>query len=319
MPGKQKECEGCGNMMRSDNLRRHQASICKGRMLMNTVQHINNHYRPEDGNAADALINKVIDGESTPKKRRLDFDDLSENSEQELDDSPDIEFLPGDIAELQNRAKEILKEFGNGKYDNKNELVTILDNLKARGVIKSEDYRNVNDYLSSKQQSEEEKDVESHISDTVQHLIQHDVKAIERLLEIFLEKGGETVEEDVEKLGNLVETWVQASTDEKEEMLKDLKRLLTNIHSSTDNMIKSEIPRVNFIQFEKILNDINENHHRVDEVIQRLNQGAAKEQLFWLNFFHISKYINNEQYEEMKAKAEEGNLDLDEVIFQLKQ
>ena len=61
MPGKQKECEGCGNMMRSDNLRRHQASICKGRMLMNTVQHINNHYRPEDGNAADALINKVID------------------------------------------------------------------------------------------------------------------------------------------------------------------------------------------------------------------------------------------------------------------
>ena len=61
MPGKQKECEGCGNMMRSDNLRRHQASICKGRMLMNTVQHVNNHYRPEDGNAADALINKVID------------------------------------------------------------------------------------------------------------------------------------------------------------------------------------------------------------------------------------------------------------------
>ena len=193
-----------------------------------------------------------------------------------------------------------MKEFGNGKYDNRNELVTILDNLKARGVIKSEDYRNVNDYLSSKQQSEEEKDVESHISDTVQHLIQHDVKAIERLLEIFLEKGGETVEEDVEKLGNLVETWVQASTDEKEEMLKDLKRLLTNIHSSTDNMIKSEIPRVNFIQFEKILNDINENHHRVDEVIQRLNQGnSAKEQLRTLNRLHQSKYINNEQYEEM--------------------
>ena len=258
------------------------------------------------------------DGESTAKKRRLDFDDLSE---QESDDSPDIEFLPGDIAELQNRAKEVLKEFGNGKYDNRNELVTILDNLKARGVIKSEDYRNVNDYLSSKQQSEEEeeKDVESHISDTVQYLIQHDVKAIERLLEIFLEKGGETVEEDVEKLGNLVETWVQASTDEKEETLKDLKRLLTNIHSSTDNMIKSEIPRVNFIQFEKFLNDINENHHRVDEVIQRLNQGAAKEQLFWLNQLHQSKYIDNEQYDSLKAKAEEGNLDLDEVIFQLKQ
>ena len=135
MPGKQKECEGCGNMMRSDNLRRHQASICKGRMLMNTVQHVNNHYRPEDGNAADALINKMIDGESTPKKRRLDFDDLSENSEQESDDSTDIQFLPGDIEELQDCAKQILKEFGNGKYDCSNELVTILDNLKASQKI----------------------------------------------------------------------------------------------------------------------------------------------------------------------------------------
>ena len=302
---------------RNDVLIRHQKTACRKSKDFQTVfpvKRTHNNTTPQK-----SIESSSEDGESTPKKRRLDFDDLSENSEQELDDSPDIEFLPGDIAELQNRAKEVLKEFGNGKYDNRNELVTILDNLKARGVIKSEDYRNVNGYLSSKQQSEEEKDVESHISDTVQYLIQHDVKAIERLLEIFLEKGGETVEEDVEKLGNLVETWVQASTDEKEEMLKDLKRLLTNIHSSTDNMIKSEIPRVNFIQFEKILNDINENHHRVDEVIQRLNQGAAKEQLFWLNFFHISKYINNEQYDSLKAKAEEGNLDLDEVIFQLKQ
>ena len=53
-----------------------------------------------------------------------------------------------------------MKEFGNGKYDNNNELVSILDNLKARGVIKSEDYRKVTDYLSSKLLSEEE-DVES--------------------------------------------------------------------------------------------------------------------------------------------------------------
>ena len=68
MPGKQKECEGCGNMMRSDNLRRHQASICKGRMLMNTVRHVNSHYRPEDGNAADALINKVKRSKLTCKQ-----------------------------------------------------------------------------------------------------------------------------------------------------------------------------------------------------------------------------------------------------------
>ena len=191
---------------RNDVLIRHQKTACRKSKDFQTVFPVK---RTHNNKTPQKLIESSSeDGESTAKKRRLDFDDLSE---QESDDSPDIEFLPGDIAELQNRAKEVLKEFGNGKYDNRNELVTILDNLKARGVIKSEDYRNVNDYLSSKQQSEEEKDVESHISDTVQYLIQHDVKAIERLLEIFLEKGGETVEEDVEKLGNLVETWIKAS------------------------------------------------------------------------------------------------------------
>ena len=224
---------------RNDVLIRHQKTACcksKDFQTIFPVKRTHNNTTPQK-----SIESSSEDGESTPKKRRLDFDDLSENSEQELDDSPDIEFLPGDIAELQNRAKEVLKEFGNGKYDNRNELVTILDNLKARGVIKSEDYRNVNDYLSSKQQSEEEKDVESHISDTVQY-IQHDVKAIERLLEIFLEKGGETVEEDVEKLGNIFEEWVKASTNGKEETLKDLKRLLAKIYTSGLNMIRSKIP-----------------------------------------------------------------------------
>ena len=54
-------------------------------------------------------------------------------------------------------------------------------------------------------------------------------------------------------------------------------------------------------------------------MLRKLDQGAAKEQLFWLNRLHISKYLNKEQYEEMKEKVEEGKLDLDEVIFQLKQ
>ena len=306
-------CNVCkSDFSRKDNLARHQNTVCR---KSEDVQAAFPVKRTHSNTTPQKLIESSSeDGESTAKKRRLDFDDLSE---QESDDSPDIEFLPGDIAELQNRAKEVLKEFGNGKYDNRNELVTILDNLKARGVIKSEDYRNVNDYLSSKQQSEEEKDVESHISDTVQHLIQHDVKAIERLLEIFLEKGGETVGEDVEKLGNLVETWVYANIHDKETMLKDLKRLLTRIYTSNANMFGSEVPRFSFFQFEKILNDIIENHHRVDEVIRRLDQENSAEET--LNRLYLSKYINNEQYENLKVKIEEGKMDLDEVIFQLKQ
>ena len=100
-------------------------------------------------------------------------------------------------------------------------------------------------------------------------------------------------------------------------IMKFLKHLLTETHSSTDNAIKSKIPRFNLFHFEKILNDINENRHHVDEVIQRLNQGnSAEEQLRTLNRLYQSKY---EQYENMKEKIKEEGLDLDEVIFQRKQ
>ena len=309
-------CNVCKtDFSRKDNLARHQNTVCR---KSEDVQSVLPVKRTHINTTPQKIIETSLgDEKSAPKKRRLDSDELSE---QESDDSPDIQFLPGDIEELQDRAKEILKEFGNGKFDNNNELVTILDNLKARGVIKSEDYRKVTDYLSSKLQSEEEeeeeeeeeKDVESRISDTLQYLIQHDMKEIKKLLELFVEKGGTDVEEDVEKLGNLFRTWIQANIHDKETMLKDLKRLLTRIHDSTD-----KIPRFNFFQFEKILNDIIENHHRVDEVIRRLDQENSAEET--LNRLYVSKYINNEQYENLKEKIEEGKLDLDEVIFQLKQ
>ena len=55
-------CYKCGaSFTRKFNLKRHQASRCKGRMLVNTVRNMNNSYQPKEGNVADALINKVID------------------------------------------------------------------------------------------------------------------------------------------------------------------------------------------------------------------------------------------------------------------
>ena len=231
-------CNVCKtDFTRKDNLARHQNTVCR---KSEDVQSVLPVKRTHINTTPQKIIETSLgDEESTPKKQRLDYDEISE---QELDDSPDIQFLPGDIEELQDRAKEILKEFGNGKFDNNNELVTILDNLKGRGVIKSEDYRKVTDYLSSKLQSEEEeeeeeKDVESRIIDTLQYLIQHDMKEIEKLLELFVEKGGTDIEEDVELLGNLFRTWIQANIHDKETMLKDLKRLLTRIHGSTDEIL----------------------------------------------------------------------------------
>ena len=105
-------CNVCkSSFSRKDNLARHQNTVCR---KSEDVQAAFPVKRTHSNTTPQKLIESSSeDGESTPKKGRLHFDELLENSEQESDDSPDIQFLPGDIEELQDRAKEILKEFGN--------------------------------------------------------------------------------------------------------------------------------------------------------------------------------------------------------------
>ena len=92
------QCNICkANFARRDNLTRHQNTVrCKAKDVI---------VFPMKRTYNNTASQKSIETSST-KKRRLD-------SEQESDDSTDIQFLPGDIEELRDRAKEILKESGN--------------------------------------------------------------------------------------------------------------------------------------------------------------------------------------------------------------
>ena len=60
---------------------------------------------------------------------------------------------------------------------------------------------------------------------------------IEKLLELFVEKGGVDVQEDVKKLGNLFRTWLQANTYAKERNLN----LTIHVRRSTVIFTDTEI------------------------------------------------------------------------------
>ena len=69
--------------------------------------------------------------------------------------------------------------------------------------------------LTTEEEMEEEEEenatdqVESKISDTLQHLIMHDRREIQELLDFFQKTGDIYWEEDVLKLRDLVELWIE--------------------------------------------------------------------------------------------------------------
>lgn len=263
-----------------------------------------------------------------------------------------VVFLPREIDSLEKRFTTLFREFWReSKHKHRNELVIILDELLNRNAITRETYKKLNSLLAqslgagnlSKKQGlgltteeqehedeemEEEKEeeenmldeVESKISDTLQYLIQHDRREIEELLQFF-EKTGDTYwEDDVVKLRELVELWIEEEILGKETVLDDIKNLISKLK-------QSKIPKSKLIRFKSILNDIRENRHRVTDVIRRMvlvfdeeYPSDAEEQLRSLKQLVRSKGINDEQYNALKEKMEDDNsLNLDNVIWQLKQ
>ena len=226
---------------------------------------------------------------------------LDDINEDELPLPPKVQFLPENKDELCARAIELLREFGRGKYKNRNELVCILDELKRRDEIESDAYTKLNDYLSSKQalgteeedSSEEEETVEDKISSTVRYLVEHDMKEIQQLLELFENTAGTYYEEELEKLRTLVETWIEDEIEGKEPELDDIKILLTQLK-------RSKIPRKMLIRFETILNDIRENQYRVTNAIRPMvlifeDSKNREDLLHHINHMIRQKVINEEQ------------------------
>ena len=144
-------------------------------------------------------------------------------------------------------------------------------------------------------EEEEEETVEDKISSTVKYLVEHDMKEIQQLLQGFENTAGTYYEEELEKLRNLVETWIKDKIEGNETELEDIKALLIQLE-------KSNILRSNLIRFENVLNEIQENRHRITKAIRPMafifdDSNNEEEQVRPIDHMVREKLINEEQRE----------------------
>ena len=99
------------------------------------------------------------------------------------------------------------------------------------------------------------------IKDTTEYLIRHDKDEIKKLLKKF-QDSDENYEDDVVRLCELVETWIEKQVATEVEIpTTDIKRILGELQRS------SSIPRSQLFRIEMLLKDIFENRYRVTDIV----------------------------------------------------
>ena len=287
-------CNTCGaTFTRKSNMRRHQNGRCKGRPDLEDV--INNGF------------------ELAPTKKR------------KLDSVGSVKFLPETVEGLSSRFNELFPKYWKNKdHTAHNELVSLLDALLQQHGITRNMYRMLNNLLSESVgdgiKEEEKKDdddddddneLEAKVSDTVEYLIRHDRAEIGELLKAFEKE--ELFEEDVSRLRQLAEEWIENEILGKGLLLDDIDQILKKLKSSS-------IPKSQLHRFKMLLSEIQMNRSRVSDILHRMNlvlsDANEKFILDELNRLLQEGKISEEQYNVLTKKI--NDLDLDKVIWQIK-
>ena len=151
-------CENCGkNLSSYHSLWRHRKNTCiskhiggKQKVSDTTGSFLNRIVNDSSPKSSERARNKediITDGEpSTPNRCIIKIEEeAEEEGDDELSPQPTVKFLPPTTAGLWKRFHTIYPE---QKEKNRNELVSILDNLLRLGGICRKDYLRYNDTIS---------------------------------------------------------------------------------------------------------------------------------------------------------------------------
>ena len=152
------------------------------------------------------------------------------------------------------------------------------------------------------------------ITECVEYLIRHDRKEIKELLGQFQDYDG-VYEDDIVRLGQLVESWIEKQVaTEKQIPLDDIKLVLWKLESS-------DIPRSKLIRLEMLLKDIFFNRYRVTDIVNRMDlvlshiNVNSKDVSDALKRMIKERLITDDQHD---ALMKQDDLNLDKVISEIK-
>ena len=152
------------------------------------------------------------------------------------------------------------------------------------------------------------------IKDTVEYLIRHDKAEIKELLTKFQDYD-EFYENDVIRLSQLVETWIEKQVETENKIpFDDIEHVLWKLHTSS-------IPRSKLIRLEILLKDIFLNRYRVTDIVKRMDPILSHLDVLDKDVSDALKrlvrdgLISEEQHD---ALSKEDDLNLDKVISEIK-
>ena len=197
-------------------------------------------------------------------------DSSSENNQSSSTDfDNEVKILPSTLEGLTERFNELLREYNlDKKYEHRNELVFLLDEMLRQNGISREDYEKLNnkiDAIASREEKEiEEESIEK---STVKRIIQHDVKELKNFLKGFKEESEEESIDTLLKIEELVDLFDEESFIENKSVVDQLFHQLDKLEES--NLLKSKL-----LRFRMLLKNIERNRFRVKEILNRFKHGA---------------------------------------------
>ena len=152
------------------------------------------------------------------------------------------------------------------------------------------------------------------IKDTVEYLIRHDKAEIKELLTKFQDYD-EFYEDDVVRLRQLVETWIEEQVaTEKKIPFDDIEHVLWKLKTSS-------IPRSKLIRLEILLKDIFLNRYRVTDIVKRMDLVLSHLNVLDKDVSDALKRLVREgliSEEQNDALMKQDDLNLDKVISEIK-
>ena len=202
--------------------------------------------------------------------------DDNENVDLEVEEF----ILPDTVERIRGRFNELYVGFVRmGKHENRNEFEFLLDELLRQGALDPTEYTQLNtrlteeeDLTTDKEEKEEEDEKEDNMTNAaIQYMILNDKEELQDLMEDIKE---ETEFMDIvlgiEKL--LEEFFV-------EEFFVDGETIRPQINALINQLENAKIPKSKQHSIKMLLDDIEKNRYRVEQIFQRLMDAEEEEKL----------------------------------------
>ena len=193
----------------------------------------------------------------------------------------------------------------NGLYEQRNDLMFLFNEMLRRGFIDQNDYEKGVDALDAEMEEEdssdddeenidkEEDEMERVIRDVINHVIQHDKQELSELLIEIRDEVGEEFLDNTSALLLLADKFLI------NEFNDDGKQLLPLIEETTLSLEASPVSPSKLLRLKILLDDINNNRRRIQEIFQRIDDAQDNEEDIWKMLVR-ERLISDEQFEELK-------------------